>query len=69
MPKPNGERELSTRGDTERRSAFGGQRDSETRPHLLPDVLHRKRLVCPEPFGVEYWRILMEPQCLVGRPV
>ena len=53
MPKPNGERELSTRRDTEHRGAFGGQRDSETRPRPSADVLDEELLVCREPFRVK----------------
>ena len=53
MPKPKSERELSTRRDTEHRSTFGGQRDSETQAHPLPDVPDEELLVCREPFRVK----------------
>ena len=50
MPKPDGERELSTRRDTEHRSALGGQCDAEPRPHPSTDVLDEEPLVGGEPF-------------------
>ena len=53
MPKPKGERELSTRRDTEHRGAFGGQRDSEPRPRPSADVLDEKPLMCREAFRVK----------------
>ena len=53
MPKPDGERQLATRRDTEHRGALGGQRDAETRPRPSADVLDEEPLVCREPFRVE----------------
>jgi hypothetical protein len=55
MPKPNRERQFSTCRDTEHRGAFGGQRDSESRPRPSADVLDKKFLVCREPFRVKAW--------------
>src|SRR4051812_10745702 len=69
MPKPDGEREFSTGRDSERRGAFGRQRDAETPAHPSADVLDEKRLVGGESFWAESWRVLMEPPCLIGRPV
>ena len=47
MPKPKGERELSTRRDTEHRAPFRRQRDSEPRPRPSADFLDEK----PYPSG------------------
>lgn len=41
MSEPNGERELSTRRDSEQRGALAGQRDPETRLRPPADVTHR----------------------------
>jgi hypothetical protein len=69
MAKPDGERELSTCGNTKYRRALGGQRDSETRPRPLADVLDEELLVRREPLRVKDRRVLVEPQHLVVGPV
>ena len=43
MSKPDGERELCTRRDTEHRGAFGGQRDSGGE-HQLPALQQVRRV-------------------------
>ena len=53
MPKPKGERELSTRRDTEHRAAIGGQRDSEPRPYPSADILDEEPLMSREPLRVK----------------
>ena len=53
VPEPEGEGQLSTGRDTEHRGAFGGQRDSETRPRPSADLPDEERLVCREPFRAE----------------
>src|SRR5690242_1517507 len=69
MPEPEGERELAARRGTEHRSAFAGQRGSETRAHPPADVLDEELLVGREPFRVKDRRVLMEPRRLIGQPV
>lgn len=68
-PKPDSERELSTRRDTEHRGAFGGQLDAEARSCPATDILDEELLVCREPLRIKARRVLMEPQRLVGQPV
>src|SRR5579863_9237070 len=69
MAKPHGESQLSTRRDAEHRGAFFGRVDAEARPRPLADVLDEERLVACESIRVEAWRVLMEPQRLVGQAV
>src|SRR5262249_37430288 len=53
MPEPDGEREFSTRRDTEHGGTAGRQCDSETRPHPLAYVLDEEPLVRGEPLRVK----------------
>jgi hypothetical protein len=53
MPKPDGERELSTARDTAHRGPFSGQRDPETRLRPSSDVLDEEPLVRCEPIRVK----------------
>src|ERR1051326_1676766 len=67
MPEPDGERELSTRRDTEHGGTADGQRDAEARPHPPAYDFDEEPLVRSEPLWGKARRILMEPQCLVGQ--
>jgi len=53
MAKPHGERELSTRRDTEHRGSVVRQRDVEARLRPSAHVLDKELLVCREPFSVK----------------
>ena len=53
MAKSHGERELSTRRDTEDRGSVGRQRDVEPRLRPSAHVLDKELLVRREPFRVK----------------